>query len=168
MFTLFAQQVARVGPRSEGIGELIGGLAVLLLFGTGMLEVWHGQRRREWEHAERMRALELGVPVPPRETPWARAVVSILIGVVVPLIAFGFTCLLFSLRPDAPFEVWIAPAVVSVVSVIGACILAGTLLHGASRSGQGSGGDGAVARRAAPDLKPETDPDAFDVVGRRG
>jgi hypothetical protein len=133
-----------------------------------ILVVRNGQRRREWEHAERMRSLEMGLPVPPRDAPWAKAAVCIAIGAGVPLVAFVFTYLAFTSKSGVDGEIWLAPALVSGASVIGACILAGTMFHGGSKSGNSSGADSLNGRQPIAGEKPPYDPDALDVVGRRG
>jgi hypothetical protein len=148
-----------------GVLELVAIPAILLLIGVSLfVAIRNGQRRREWEHAERMTALQMGLPVPPRDAPWAKAAVSIAVGLGVPLVAFGFTYLAFTDKPAAAPQIWIAPGVVGGLSVIGASILAGSLFQGGSRSAPMAAAD----RRHGPGMKPTHDPDALDVVGSRG
>src|SRR5262245_31718461 len=79
-----------------------------------ILAMKHAQRKREWEHVERMKALELGRPVPGTEG-WPAAA-AIAIGAGVPICAFLFTWLA-RLTAETADEVFIAPTIVSVVAV---------------------------------------------------
>jgi hypothetical protein len=139
----------------------LGSLILILL-------IRNAQRRREWDHAERMKALEMGLPVPPRDSPWAKASVCIAIGVVVPLLAFGFTAGAYHDRPGAPDELWIVPGFVTPTCVVVASILAGVLFRDGSRSADPEDVERSNARQPGPIVKSSHDPDAFDVVGRRG
>jgi hypothetical protein len=145
--------------------ELSLGLSLLLILGililAGFWMIRNGQLRREWEHAERMRALEMGMPVPPRESAWAKALVCVAIGLGVPVIAFSITLAAYE-RPGAADELWVAPAVVSGLSVISATLLGGFLFVGGAKAGS------TAPRGQHPGVKPVGDPDAIDVVGRRG
>ncbi len=136
-------------------------VAVLLLAAAALLG---GHRRREWDHTERMRMIEMGLPVPPQEAPWPRAFVCAAIGAGVPFVAFVSTYFAHQ-KPGAADELWIAPAVVSLGSVIGASILTGYLFPPARRSTKS---DAVLARGTQPGMKAESDPDAYDFVGSRG
>jgi hypothetical protein len=140
---------------------LLGLLTLGLLMLPGIWMIRNGQLRREWEHAERMRALEMGLPLPPRESAWARAFVCVAIGLGVPVIAFSITLAAYD-RPGTPEEIWVAPAVVSGLSIISATLLGGFLFLGGARASR------QAPHAPHPGVKPMGDPDAYDVVGRRG
>ncbi len=118
-------------------------------------------RNAELKHAETLRRLELGIPEPPRDRSWPLALVCIAIGLGVPTVAFGATLIAYLNKANVQDEIWIAPGVVSIVSVA----LGGGL---AKRLLRVSASDGNVARDAARAPKFASDPDAFDVAGRRG
>lgn len=160
------------GPGSIGLLGIVAFVPILaflvLLTVFAFLLIRNGQRRREWEHAERMRMIEMGLPILPRDAPWAKAAVCIAIGAVVPFSAFLFTNLAYQSKMDAASELWLAPSLVGGACVIGASILAGVLFHGVSKSSEPSDEERTAARLRGFDTKPAHDPDAVDVVGRRG
>jgi hypothetical protein len=168
MSPLFAQTLmSAVNNRPEALLAMMALAIFLLLIVPVLMLIRNGQRRHEWEHAERMRALEVGLSVPPRDAPWAKASICVAIGFGVPVVAFVCTALAFN-SFKAESELWIAPAVVSVLSVISGGVLSGVLFHAKPGSGRQSSADGSRGRIAGPGMKPADDPDAFDVVGRRG
>ncbi len=170
MYPLLAQQMARPGFDGPQAAEMICMIAVLIaLLAAGgflLLLTRNGERRREWEHAERMRSLEMGLPVPPHDASRVKAAVCIAIGVGVPMMAFGVGLAAYLEGPVHYVELWIAPGIVSGLSVAGACILAGILFGGRSNSSDSSRAGGEIARRNG--AKPAHEPDTIDVVGRRG
>jgi hypothetical protein len=115
-------------------------------------------RRRELEHIERMKALEMGQPVPGSQA-WP-ALAAISIGAGVPIGAF-FVTWLASMTGHASGDIWLAPIIVGLAAVISGASL-GTKLFGRKPSANAPG-PAAVANG-----KPVFDPDAFDVVSRRG
>ena len=137
----------------------VAGLAVLLSSLVALV-MRNTQRKREWDHAERMRMLEMGFPVAARdEAVWPKAMICTTIGFGVPFFSFVFISNAHG-RPGAPDELWIVPALVSGASVLSSAILAGNLF---SRSPMPT-----PAQPIAAAPKPEFDPDAYDVAGRRG
>ncbi len=114
--------------------------------------------KREFEHKERMKALETGRALP-QYGAWPAAFVCSSIGAGVPAAAFFFTWL--SSISSAKYEdMWAAPTFVGLAGVIAGTSLAFRLF--AREQGQSS-----------PETDPNhkvfyADPDAFDVVGRRG
>jgi hypothetical protein len=135
--------------------------AVLLLLVFTVVALWHHGSERERDHIERMRMIEMGLPVPPHDrSAWPKALVGVAIGAGVPLVAFTFTFFAFTARSDVADELWVAPGVVSGLSVIAASLLTAHLFRW----------------RAVPDAatagqkgrKPAMDPDAFDVAASRG
>jgi len=122
-----------------------------------VLAMRFASRKREWEHLERMKSLELGVPVPGRECWLARTCIAI--GAVVPI---GALFLAWTASESGSHEqgYWEAATTVGGLGVLCGTFLATRLLASRNRLQQ-------VARDAAP-VKPAYDPDAYDVVGRRG
>lgn len=131
------------------------GIMVPIVIVPTVLVMAHLRRRREMEHRERMRALELGHPLPASNA-WP-ALAAIAIGAIVPGAAFVCATIASTLvrHAEAP---WACASGVGLTAVIAGAILAGRL----------------PGSRAAADVdphangKPAFDPDAFDVVGRRG
>jgi hypothetical protein len=123
-------------------------------------------RRRGWEHTQRMRMIEVGLPVPPIDHAiWPKAFVCMAIGAGVPLVAFTFTFFAYTSRPSAADELWVAPGVVSGLSVIGASLLAAHLFSRRVSSVAAIDSEAEAQLRRG---KTAMDPDAFDVAGRRG
>lgn len=139
----------------------------------------HAARKRQLEHVERMKALEMGLPLPGASA-WP-AVLCIAIGAVVPIAALvvglvatilhtgGRGGQLAHMGPDIVFwdhvrstnyyaVVWTGSGAVGVAGIVGGTLLALKLLGSRSR-----GRDAATAAKAA-----QFDPDAYDTVGRRG
>jgi hypothetical protein len=160
-----------------------GGLLVLMVvFGFAAVPVIFGimqaNRKRELEHLERMKALEMGL-VPPGETAWPVGA-CIAIGAGVPIAAL-VVALAATLNPPSKylaFEeradwlaqnstdyfglVWGCAAGVGIIAVIVGGILTWRVLS-RSRS--------ATLTAIPPyptNAKTLLDPDAFDTVGRRG
>src|SRR5262249_2295362 len=117
----------------------------------------HRRLRGEWQHRERMRALELGLPIP-QSNGWP-ALVAMVLGGGVPAAAFFFSWLRLAtsrLRDD----VFIAAALAGTTGVVCGYKLAGRLL-----AAQEATSELHVARNGKPFV---SDPDAYDVVSRRG
>jgi hypothetical protein len=148
------------------MGEIAGAIGAVAFF--GYLAVAE-RRKRELEHTERMKRLELGLADPTSDAQWARALVCAAIGFGVPLSAFVATLIAYLNKDHVADEIWIAPSLVSVASVIAGATLAGHLFRGGPSSAPGAD---ALANEAAhanhQAAKPPVDADAFDVVGRRG
>lgn len=145
---------------------ILGGLLIVVGL-PSVLGIRMAARHRELEHEERMKALELGRPLPgePADDDHSAAAPSsdrgARIGIWVPLGSLGIALAATSSRPDAAasltnMAVWISAAVVGVTGVI-----CGTIL--AFRTPQPA----APSLRRAP-LKPALDEDALDIVSRRG
>ncbi len=166
MNSMFAQALFE-GPRPDMPLAVILLIVVLALIIAGLVFTTlftFGRRRherREWEHTERMHMIQMGMPVPPQEATWTKAILCGSIGVVVPFIAFVSTSFAYD-RPGAPDELWIVPALVSGASVLSASLLAGHLFGSKARPVGNSNAD------RTESMKMVSDPDAFDVVGSRG
>ncbi len=129
-------------------GLAIGGLAIVL-------GIRHDRRKREMEHIERMKALELGRTLP-QDQPWLTpAKLAALIGGAVPLGAFASAA---SATISSGFHVgiWVAASIVGTAAAIcGACV--------ADESGRSE-----KSADTSLDVKPYVEDDAYDVVSSRG
>lgn len=114
--------------------------------------------RRAWQHTETMRAIELGQYPPPQNSFWP-SLAAISIGAVVPVASFGIAWL-SALTDAAGEEVFVGATIVSVVSVVTGARLASQLLHPAPAP--------RPSAHAMNGQKSTFDPDAYDIVSRRG
>ena len=136
-----------------GFIAVVGGLAIAPL--AIVLGQRHERRKRELEHIERLRALELGRVLPQDEPWWSPARIAWLIGAVVPLGAF-LSVGLASRSVGYHEGMWGAAAMVGMAGVISGSILAGQSLSRRTTTEQ------------VGDPKPPVDEDAYDVVSARG
>lgn len=152
----------------ELAGIIVGGIILALLITVGLpvvLSFRHSARRREFEHAERMKALEVGRPwssADPVEPASADSSdnKAITLGIWVPLGALGIALAASSSHgPGNPagWTIWLAAGAVGVTGVI-----CGTILALRSPS------SGIATRPIGNDAKAMVDDDAFDTVSRRG
>jgi hypothetical protein len=129
-----------------------------------ILVLKHRHRQREWEHLERMRAMEMQLPTSSRQEGWGtKSVVWIGAGVPIAAVIMAFlTC------EEGPASVegvplaaiaWSCAALISGGAMLTSLILAFLLARSAHR---------ADAASLVDHAKPAFDPDAFDVVGSRG
>ena len=133
----------------------LAGIALPAVLVPMILGFRQAARKREYEHMERMKALETGQPVP-GERHWPQAMVCATVGAGVPIAAFVFTMIAALNVPNMPGEVWIAPTVVSCVALMSSATLAGKVF-------------GTKKKAAEPgEAKHQMDPDAYDVVSSRG
>jgi hypothetical protein len=143
----------------ETAGLVLGYIAVIggLLFGAIPIAFHYTRekQRREMEHLERMRALELGRTLPQDEPWWSPPRIAVLIGGAVPLGVF------LSVGAATSFVgfhegMWVAAAMVGMASVISGSILAGLSYNQRRTSDR-------------PEVtKPYVEDDAYDVVSSRG
>ena len=124
----------------------------------------HRQKKREWEHLERMRAMELQLPPPScGQSLGAKTVVAIGAGVPTASVLGAFlTCVAGPPSVDGvPLAAiaWGSAALISLGAMLASLILAFLVARLRDRADAGSLLDQA---------KPVYDPDAFDVVGSRG
>ncbi len=136
-----------------GYIAVIGGLSIAPL--AIIMGIRHDRRKRELEHAERMRALELGRRLP-QDEPWLSAgKIGALIAILVPVGAFGAawqTSQVAGYHEDP----WFASAGVGTVAVVcGSGLVA--FSHRRDRTSS-----------ASLDTKPYVEEDAYDVVSTRG
>lgn len=137
------------------------GIMLPLVLVPSIIKMKHAQRRREWEHAERMRAMELGLP--PTSGPgyqfWP-SVAAIAIGAGVPIVTFIFAWLATVSSPIGQ-GAYAAAGTVGSIAVISGTILASHLSGGCSKK--------AKSEKATSFAKPlQYDPDAYDTVSQRG
>ena len=119
------------------------------------------QRRRELEHVERMRALELGRVLPMDEPWWTPARISVATGVVVPILAIALALQASIELGEAATPIQGIAGLIGICSVLSSGLLAARARSSEDRNGKPRGGESAFD-------KPAYDPDAFDMVGRRG
>ena len=122
------------------------------------LGIKFAQKMRELEHAERMRALELGRTLPGDE-PWSSpARISVAIGAGVPVGVFGIAWLA-SGAFGYQEAVWRGATMTGIAAVVSGSLLAAKHFNHRAE---------AERIAAGPYSKPYADADAFDVVGSRG
>jgi len=136
----------------------------VLVLGAVLLVVfpwrWFGsgsRRRRAWEHAERMKAMELGHPIIVQESIWPRALVCIAIGAFVPVGVFLCAWLVSRGAPgNAGIQgtVWGVSFLVSTVAIGCGTALAFGLLGSGDRTKQAD----AVGK------PPSFDPESFELT----
>jgi hypothetical protein len=129
----------------------------------------HARRNRTLEHAERMKALELGRPWPMNgvvkashtssDQEWSPERMGHTLAVNVPLSALGIALGAQFLFHGASPVLWMAAGAVGVAGIASGTVL--TLRQMAAR-------EYAQAQATAYAPKPAMDPDAYDVAGRRG
>ena len=145
-------------------------LFLCLLVALPIFLRFRGERRkRELEHIERMRAIEVGRTFPGESRfglsnipHWVVPhVIALAVGVVVPLGVFLFA-FLSSLFVGFQKEIWIAAAMVGLGAVIGGASLAGSAFQKMPPSDEAEGAGPAWTS------KPHVEEDAYDVVSSRG
>lgn len=138
---------------------VLGIFALMVIGATSSIR--QARRRKELEHLERIKAMEMGLVPAPSGLDWPAAAVCIAIGAGVPIGSF-LICWLAALTANAPGGIWVAPVFVSFPAIVAARKVAYRMID--PRSGAKASG----YARSAPSGKPEFDPDAFDVVSSRG
>jgi len=141
----------------EAILIPLAGMATLPILVGLVMVLKQARRDRQWRHEERMKALELGRPVPDSEIWSARAAIAL--GAVMPIAVFGVAWLT-TLTTRADEEAWFAAAVVGIAGVIGGVRLA--------KAGQAADEIEEIASPAPRFRKPPFNPDAHDAIVHRG
>lgn len=127
----------------------------------------HKAKRRELEHTERMRALELGLTGGVGGSAGWPAIVALGVGAIMPLGLF-FIALIASAVSDRPNEeVWITSMVVGFAGVIGGTRLGFRLLN-ERNAAQAALNDEARLANTNGHRKPSFNPDAYDAIAHRG
>jgi hypothetical protein len=134
----------------------LAGIALPLFLVPTILVLKHHQRKREWEHLERLKALEMGQPLPGTDA-WPAAA-AIAIGAGMPVGVF-FAAWMACLTAGAESVVFV-PAMFVGLAGVGGGVMTMTRLLGSRRTPK--------TPEHLANGKPEFDPDAYDVVGRRG
>jgi hypothetical protein len=137
------------------------GILVPIVLVPTILAMKHARRKREYEHLERMKALEMGHRLPQAHA-WS-AVAATAIGAGVPIAALFFAWLA-SVTTHASEDIWIGASFVGISGVVGGATL-GWLLLGKQRDVNEPTPD---RYSTAMNGKQPVDPDAFDVAGQRG
>jgi hypothetical protein len=120
-----------------------------------ILGLRHARIERECEHAERMKALELGRTLPGDEPWWSPARISVAIGAGVPIGVF--LCALAANHQGPPhIGIWISASLVGIAGIAGGTTLAH---HHFARAAAGSGGNDRFAKG------PAYDPESFELAG---
>lgn len=125
----------------------------------------HARRVKDQQHAERMRALELGRNWSDEQTWWqpARLCAGITMGVPLGCLALAwFAAESSGWRHE---EVWIFSGMIGLASVISGSMLTRQHLAARERSLQHAA---SIESARLAGKEPMYDPDLYDVVGRRG
>src|SRR5579883_384145 len=101
------------------------GMAIPITLVPIILGLKHARYTRELEHAERMKALELGRVLPQDESWWTAPRLGAFIAVGVP-IGVWFCAMMAAESANGSDQFWVPPTLVSMVAVISGTILAGT------------------------------------------
>ncbi len=134
----------------------LAGIALPLMLVPTIIAMRQAAKKREYEHLERMKALETGQPVP-GEAAWPAALVCAAIGAGVPVGSFLFTFLASVNSPQMPGEIWMAPGVVSALALFTCRKMASTLFRPAT-----------LPSTVPLNGKPAFDPVAYDMAGHHG
>jgi hypothetical protein len=130
------------------------GMLIPLIIVPVALGMKHARHERELEHAERMKALELGRSLPQDEPWWTPARVCLAIAVAVPLGSL-FCAWMATASAGYHTDVWMVTMVVGLGGVI-----AGSSVYGRHLASQ---------HELRPSLaKDPIDVDAYDIAGSRG
>lgn len=136
------------------------GMAVPVAIVATVTITKHLARKRELEHMERMRALQMGIPIDSGGHAW-KALACSAIGAGVPIAAFLTVWIANLTTHRASEEAWFVAFVVSLVAVVSGARLARALLSSPAPSQP-------YAPAYYQTAKPSADPDLYDVAGRRG
>jgi hypothetical protein len=149
----------------EGLIIPLCGIMMPLVLVPTIILLVHRQKKREWHHQERLRALEMGLPASgPDRMPGGGTVIAIGAGVPIAsvLTAWMTTISVSDSHPDyMPIVAvaWGCAFMISSGALITSLVL-GVLLMRSRKPAE------PVDQFAA--IKPAYEPDAYDVVSRRG
>ena len=155
-----------------GPGEFMGlfSLSMMAVLALPIVLRFRSERRkRELDHIERMRAIEVGrsypgekrislAALPPSAIPY---MIALSIGALVPIAAFG-CALISTVIGGFQKDIWIAAGMVGLASVICGSILAGTVFQSSQSACESEHSSSMF------NSKPHVDEDAYDVVSSRG
>jgi hypothetical protein len=131
-------------------------LAIPMVIVPTSLVLRHLRERRQWQHVERLKALEMGRSLPGHDIWVAKAATAI--GAVMPVGVFGVAWLA-SQTSRSGEEAWVAATVVGLTGVVSGSRLARRLLD---QPRVVSNGPSHLANG-----KPQFDPEGYDFAGRR-
>jgi hypothetical protein len=146
---------------SEAILIPIIALLIPIILVPVVLGIRYERQKRELEHAERMRALELGRMLPGDETWFTPAKISLAIGAGVPVAVF-MLALTAAKAVGFREEIFVFAGLVGMTGVICGTILAHKAFELRSPSDPG------LTAGHASYAKPMVDDDAYDVTASRG
>jgi len=130
---------------------------VFMAFLFGLLYTWY---RGKQTAAERLRALELGRELPGVVPSWPVGRVIATLGIGAPAVLVGLAWMANSSQQRDASAIWFTTSLLGVTTLVCGTILL-LRLPASTIAGRQAVGRGSTT-------KPETDPDAFDVVGQRG
>lgn len=153
----------------EGLIIPLSGIMMPLVLVPTIILLVHRQKKREWHHQERLRALEMGLPASgpdPDRMPGGGTVIAIGAGVPIAsvLTAWMTTISVSDSHPDyMPIVAvaWGCAFMISSGALITSLVLGVLLMRSRKPAGPEP-----VDQFAA--IKPAYEPDAYDVVSRRG
>ncbi len=142
------------------------GIMLPLVLVPSIITLVHRHKRREWQHQERLRAIEMGLPVAPGR-PWlgGAAVTAIAAGVPAASVlgAIVATLNIPLSQPDylaIIAVIWVCASLISAVALLTGLILGVLLLRSKPHS--------LTVDQFPANTKPAFEPDAYDVVSSRG
>lgn len=171
LIPVFAQQMINLQPEPAASAFTAAPAIIVPLFAMLIpivvvptaLGIRYARQKREMEHRERMKALEVGRPLPGDEPEWSPMRVALKIGAGVPVSVMGIAWLAnLTLGNNSALTIWQTAGYVSIVAVISGAVLALKAFALGPQPRQDSRGHADAAR------KPAFDPDAYDHVGTRG
>jgi hypothetical protein len=136
----------------------LAGIALPVVLVPVILSIRHARFERQLEHAERIKALELGRILPRDEAWWTLPRISVAIGAGVPSAVFFCAWQASESQHDAKV-IWIAASLVALTAVV--CGTGLTAWHFFRPDWTTDHGDRSHA-------KSQFDADAYDVVSSRG
>jgi hypothetical protein len=144
---------------TEVIIPIVGMLIPIVIVPTA-LGFKHARFLREMEHAERMKALELGRTLPQDEFWWSPPRICVAIAAGVPIGVF-FCAWMASNSVGYHEQMWMTAGMVGITAVIGGTALAAKHFSQRAQISGGMANDSTIGKLPVQD-------DAYDVVGSRG
>lgn len=150
---------------NEGMIITLAGIMLPMVLVPTIITMAHRIKKREWQHKERLRALELGIPARDGEQRLGSGAVTA-IGAGVPA-ASVFAAFLVSVNVSEPSTdymailavVWGCAFLISTAALISALVL-GVMILRENRSAEHA--------NSFASTKASFEPDAYDVVSSRG
>ena len=150
---------------NDGMIIPLAGIMLPMVLVPTIITLAHRMKKREWQHKERLRALELGIPADEAGPRLGGGTVTA-IGAGVPaasvLAAFLFSSSIRESNPDympVLAVVWGCAFLISTAALVSALVLGIMILRGSRSAERGD---------AFATAKGSFEPDAYDVVSSRG